>query len=324
MTSDAAPERAAATLPDGRELTVRLAVPADAPAILDMVHRAFLARPVAGERPDALKDDVRSIEARLDNGLGYLTLIDDRPVGVVMVARQRGALRLGRVCVLPEHRRLGVASFTVDVVLEDLAVRGEERVQLLARQEFPSLQAWWRRHGFEAQGVEGNCVVMARLLSVAVEVPDADAMRGLGLRLAPLLRAGDLIIASGDLGSGKTTLAQGVGAGLGVAGPVISPTFVLARVHPSRDERPALVHADAYRLGGAAELDDLGLDDSVAASVTFVEWGAGVAEALASDRLEIDIRRGIDPDDETRWVFLTPIGARWSHDALATAAKGDA
>ncbi|MBK8461584.1 MAG: GNAT family N-acetyltransferase [Nigerium sp.] len=70
------------------------------------------------------RDDVRSIEARLDNGLGYLTLIDDRPVGVVMVARQRGALRLGRVCVLPEHRRLGVASFTVDVVLEDLAVRG--------------------------------------------------------------------------------------------------------------------------------------------------------------------------------------------------------
>ena len=317
-------ERAAVTLPDGRELTVRLAVPADAAAILDVVHQAFLARPVVGDQPEALRDDVRSIEARLENGLGYLTLIDGEPIGVIMVARQRGALRLGRVGVLPEYRQLGVASFTIDVVLEDLAVRGEERVQLLVREEFPPLQAWWARQGFEPQGVvEGNCIVMARVLPVAVEVPDAAAMQGLGARLALVLRAGDLIIASGDLGAGKTTFAQGIGAGLADDGPGISPTFVLARAHPSRGDGPALVHVDAYRLGGLAELDDLGLDDSLETSVTLVEWGTGVAEALASDRLEIDIRRGIDPGDETRWVFLTPIGSRWSRDALVAIAKED-
>ncbi len=322
MTSDAA--LAAAPLPDGREITVRIAARSDAAAILDVVQRAFLARPIVGDQPDAFRDDVRSTEARLENGRGYLTVVDGLPVGVTMVARQRGALRLGRVCVLPDFRQLGVASFMIGVVLQDLAVRGEERVQLLARQEFPPLQAWWTRHGFEPQGVvEGNCVVMARVLPVAVEVPDADAMRGLGARLAALLRAGDLIIASGDLGAGKTTLTQGIGAGLDVSGPVISPTFMLARVHPARGDGPALVHVDAYRLGGFAELDDLGLDDSLDASVTLVEWGTGVAEALASDRLEIDIRRGIDPDDETRWVFLTPIGARWSRDALAAIAKED-
>ncbi|WP_415104576.1 tRNA (adenosine(37)-N6)-threonylcarbamoyltransferase complex ATPase subunit type 1 TsaE [Propioniciclava sp.] len=313
---------AAATLPDGRELIVRGAAHEDAPAILAIVHRAFTARPVVGDKPEALSDDLRSVEARLEYGHGYLTLLDGEPIAVVMVARQRGALRLGRVGVLPEYRQLGVASFVIGVVLEDLAARGEERVQLLARQEFPALQAWWEKHGFVAQGiVEGNCVVMARALPVAIEVPDADAMRALGARLAHLLRAGDLIIASGDLGAGKTTLTQGIGAGLDVDGPVISPTFVLARVHPTRTDGPALVHVDAYRLGGFAELDDLGLDDSMEGAVTLVEWGTGVAEALASDRLEIDIRRGIDPDDETRWVFLTPIGPRWNRVALAAVAK---
>src|SRR4029078_11058345 len=101
-------------------------------------------------------------------------------------------------------------------------------------------------------------------------------MRDLGRRLAPLLRAGDLVIVAGGLGAGKTTLTQGIGAGLGVRGPVTSPTFVIARVHPSRVGGPPLVHVDAYRLGGALELDDLDLDADVADSVTVVEWGHGV------------------------------------------------
>jgi tRNA threonylcarbamoyladenosine biosynthesis protein TsaE len=93
---------------------------------------------------------------------------------------------------------------------------------------------------------------------------------------------------------------------------VISPTFVLSRVHRSTVGGPDLVHVDAYRLGSAAELDDLDLDDSVADSVTLVEWGAGLAEGLSDERLEIDIRRGLDPEDETRWIFLTPVGPRWA------------
>lgn len=102
---------------------------------------------------------------------------------------------------------------------------------------------------------------------------------------------------------------------------MISPTFVLARIHRSAVGGPDLVHVDAYRLGSFAELEDLDLDASLADSVTLVEWGAGVAEPLASERLEIDIRRGLDPADETRWVFVTPIGARFDRAALVAAVK---
>ena len=127
-----------------------------------------------------------------------------------------------------------------------------------------------------------------------------------------MVRAGDVLIASGDLGAGKTTFAQGLGAGMGVAGAIISPTFVLSRVHPSVVGGPALVHVDAYRLGSFAELEDLDLEVSLDESVTLVEWGAGIAEGLADDYLEIDIRRTLDPEDEVRWIFLTPIGERWT------------
>ncbi|MCW5954319.1 MAG: tRNA (adenosine(37)-N6)-threonylcarbamoyltransferase complex ATPase subunit type 1 TsaE, partial [Propionibacteriaceae bacterium] len=90
-----------------------------------------------------------------------------------------------------------------------------------------------------------------------------------------------------------------------------SPTFVLARIHPN-PSGPGLVHVDAYRLGSFAEVEDLDLEVSLADSVTLVEWGTGVAEGLSDDRLEVDIRRSLDPEDETRWVFLTPIGPRWT------------
>src|SRR6516225_5118469 len=114
-------------------------------------------------------------------------------------------------------------------------------------------------------------------------------MRDLGRRLAALLRAGDLVILAGPLGAGKTTLVQGIGAGLGVRGPITSPTFVIARVHPSLSGGPALVHADAYRLGSPAEVDDLDLDASLETSVTVVEWGGGLVEGLAPDRLDVSI-----------------------------------
>src|ERR1700693_1102694 len=120
-----------------------------------------------------------------------------------------------------------------------------------------------------------------------VRVPTADAMRDLGRDLAGLLRAGDLVILAGPLGAGKTTLVQGIGAGLNVRGPVTSPTFVIARVHPvlagSGRSGPSLVHADAYRLGSVSELDDLDLDLDVDRAVTVVEWGEGLAEGLAED-----------------------------------------
>ena len=180
---------------------------------------------------------------------------------------------------------------------------------------------------------------------VSLTVATAEQMRSLGRSLATLLHAGDLVILSGGLGAGKTTLTQGIGDGLGVRGPITSPTFVIARVHPPVEQapiatpRPALVHADAYRLGSVLELDDLDLDTDTAAAVTVVEWGEGLAEGLATDRLEIAITpdavgpvvdgpavdgsvaggsgadtRG-DPDDTNgdvpRTVRISAVGRRW-------------
>jgi tRNA threonylcarbamoyladenosine biosynthesis protein TsaE len=169
-------------------------------------------------------------------------------------------------------------------------------------------------------------MILAKDLPVAVRVPTAADMQQLGERLAGLLQPGDLVIATGDLGAGKTTLTQGIGRGLGTTGRVISPTFVLSRIHPSATGRPRLVHVDAYRLGGPAELDDLDLDATVADSVTVVEWGRGVAEGLAPDRLEIDIwrsphRNGDHGSDSERVVTLRSVGTRWPAASLAALAE---
>ncbi|TKK91118.1 tRNA (adenosine(37)-N6)-threonylcarbamoyltransferase complex ATPase subunit type 1 TsaE [Herbidospora galbida] len=141
-------------------------------------------------------------------------------------------------------------------------------------------------------------------------------MRALGVKIAGLLRAGDLVVLTGPLGAGKTTLTQGIGEGLKVRGPITSPTFVIARVHPSLSGGPALVHADAYRLGGTLEVDDLDLDASLADSVTVVEWGEGLVEGLSDERLEIVIDR--DDTDESRYVLLRGVGSRWSEIPVGT------
>jgi len=156
-------------------------------------------------------------------------------------------------------------------------------------------------------------------------VPSAQAMRDLGGLLAAVMRAGDLVVLTGDLGAGKTTLAQGIGTGLAVRGDVTSPTFVIARVHPSLVGGPALVHVDAYRLDTLSEVDDLDLDASLGESVTVVEWGEGLVEGLAADRLEVRLerRRGsAGPDDaevngdEPRTVRVRGFGPRWAEVAL--------
>ncbi|HTX81951.1 MAG TPA: tRNA (adenosine(37)-N6)-threonylcarbamoyltransferase complex ATPase subunit type 1 TsaE [Streptosporangiaceae bacterium] len=154
-------------------------------------------------------------------------------------------------------------------------------------------------------------------------VATAEQMRTLGRRLSALLRAGDLVVLSGPLGAGKTTLAQGIGAGLGVRGSVTSPTFVIARVHPSLSSGPDLVHADAYRLGSRAEVDDLDLDGDLATAVTVVEWGEGMVEDLAPSYLSVLIRAdqaasGDDAEDADvrRSVRVQGWGERW-HGAAA-------
>ncbi|WKV78462.1 tRNA (adenosine(37)-N6)-threonylcarbamoyltransferase complex ATPase subunit type 1 TsaE [Streptomyces sp. SNU607] len=149
-------------------------------------------------------------------------------------------------------------------------------------------------------------------LDVAVESPEE--MKELGRRIAGVLAPGDLVMLTGELGAGKTTLTRGLGEGLGVRGAVTSPTFVIARVHPPLGEGPALIHVDAYRLGGGLdEMEDLDLDVSLPESVIVVEWGDGKVEELSEDRLRVVIDRAVgDTDDERRTVTLVGIGARWS------------
>lgn len=138
----------------------------------------------------------------------------------------------------------------------------------------------------------------------------------LGVALGRRLRAGDVVILTGALGAGKTALTKGIAEGMGVTGLVTSPTFVLARVHRPNGTAasdpaagPALVHVDAYRLGGALELDDLDLDTDLTAAAVVIEWGEGIAEQLADDRLTVQLTRL--PDDR-RTAVLTGVGASWA------------
>ncbi|MDY2940927.1 MAG: tRNA (adenosine(37)-N6)-threonylcarbamoyltransferase complex ATPase subunit type 1 TsaE [Varibaculum sp.] len=166
-------------------------------------------------------------------------------------------------------------------------------------------------------------------------VTDPEQTQALGQHLAEnCLQPGDLLILSGELGAGKTTFTQGLARGLGVAEPIFSPTYIVARQLPGRIP---LVHADAYRIRDLADLETLDLDATLAESVTVIEWGAGLTEELSDERLEVEIRRPVGGsitaaedgsidlsvlDDGTREILFTPIGGRWAGadlSGLATA-----
>lgn len=303
---------AEARIGDGRLVRFLAPTAADAERLLTVIADAFGHRPPVDPPPPALSETTESVAAALARGFGVLAEIDGEAAGTLIVVQEDDRAWITRVSVRPAFQRHGIASAMVEVALDLLAERGVRTADLYAREEFPQVVRWWRRHGFVQLDAEGTRLHLSRALPVCLEAPTAEDMQGLGRGLAGLLAPGDLLIASGDLGAGKTTLTQGIGAGMGVSGAIISPTFVLARIHPHPSSGPGLVHVDAYRLGSFAEVEDLDLEVSLADSVTLVEWGTGVAEGLSDDRLEIDIRRSLDPEDETRWVFLTPIGPRWT------------
>lgn len=289
-------------------IQVRLATQADASTMLQVAHAAFSARRAVDPPAAALTDTVEDYRRALARGWGVCALVQDRIVGSLLIAPAGEVATLRRVAVLPEAAGCGVAKHLVAGAVSLAADAGLSRVELACRHEFPELAAWWHAHGFATLRDQAGEWILGRDLPVVVEVPDATAMHQLGVHLAGVLRAGDLVIASGDLGAGKTTLTQGIGEGLGVEGPVISPTFVLSRVHRNPGDGPDLVHVDAYRMGSADELADIDLDQTLQTSVTLVEWGAGLAEWLAEDRLEIDIDRSTEP----RRVTLTGVGPRWA------------
>jgi tRNA threonylcarbamoyladenosine biosynthesis protein TsaE len=301
------------------DLVVSIASPQDAAAMVEVIHSAFGARPPVNPPSDADDETTETLAAKLRRGNAIFAQVEGRPAGVIVVLPDpdaAGTARFSRVSVRPDLQRHGIASAMVTAAEELAAIRGFERVELLARMEFGEFIAFWQHRGFVVDRRVDHGVILAKPLPLAIKVPTSEAMVRLGERLAKLLERGDVILAAGDLGAGKTTLTQGIGRGLGSEGPIISPTFVLSRLHPSRIGRPTLMHVDAYRLSTASELDDLDLDAAIADSITVVEWGQGVADGLSDDRLEIDIWTSeadstATGDDSERVVTIRPVGPRW-------------
>jgi len=294
------------------DLRVEEAVAGDAAAVRDVIHAAFAARQRVDPPSTALAETAESVAATLERDGGLLCRVDGEPAGAMLFGVTGSALVLRRVSVVPHFQSRGVASALVGVAEEVAAARGLDDVRLSARAELPATVTFWQRRGYAEISRDATSLQLGKALGIEVSTADAGATRNVGEGLAGLLRAGDVVILTGELGAGKTTLTQGLGTGLGVRGGVTSPTFVISRVHPSVSAGPALVHVDAYRLGDGAELDDLDLDAFVTDAVTVVEWGEGIAEALADDRLRVHIARTRGDDDEdARTVKVTPVGARW-------------
>lgn len=306
-------------------LLIRRVGPEAAPELLAVIHAAFGARPPLDPPAAALAETEESLATELAAGGGLVAEVGGRVVGGLLLDPVDDSTTfVRRFCVLPSEQHHGIAHQLVAAAV-DAEVRVVE-LAVLAREELPQNVGFWEGVGFHQVARATPYVELRRRLATAYDVPDADAMRDLGRRLAGLLRAGDVVVLTGELGAGKTTLTQGIGAGLGVRGEVTSPTFVIARVHPSLGQGPDLVHVDAYRLGGLAELDDLDLDTSLDDAVTIVEWGEGLAEALSESHLLVRIHRttgatvGADPEtDEARTVLVRGFGPRW-HAAGAVGA----
>jgi len=295
--------------------------PEAAGVVLDVVRAAFADRAPLDPPTDALAETEESIAARLAAGAGLVARVAGRAAGTVLLDAEPDGrtVHLRRFGLTPDARGRGVAVALVREALHAASGLGEgraERAVVLAREELPHTARFWRQQGFAETGRRTPYVELSRALPRRIAVPTADDMRALAAQVAGLLTAGDVLVLSGDLGAGKTTFTQGLGAALKVRGDITSPTFVIARVHPSLVGGPDLVHVDAYRLGGAAELDDLDLDTDLDRAITVVEWGEGLAEDLADSPLEIRITRAVGDaatveDTDPRTVEIDPLGRRW-------------
>ncbi|MFL6060175.1 MAG: tRNA (adenosine(37)-N6)-threonylcarbamoyltransferase complex ATPase subunit type 1 TsaE [Marmoricola sp.] len=281
--------------------------------VVGVIHGAFAGRPVLDPPATALEETEESVATALGKHGGLLAIHDGEPVGALLFDDAGPLLGLRRVGVLAEARQHGVASLLALRAEAVAAERGKTGLVLEARTELPVTVRFWERHGYVEVDRDGPRLHLQRMLPLTFTLPAPEDTQEVGRRLGALLRAGDLLILTGDLGAGKTTFTQGLGEGLGVRGAVTSPTFVISRVHPSLGDGPGLVHVDAYRLGasgsGGAELDDLDLDTDLDTAVTVVEWGSGLAEALAADRLELALTRA---EDDVRTLRITPVGPRWA------------
>lgn len=281
--------------------------------VCQIIHAGFADRPRLDPPSTALEETPGSVGAALAADGGLLCRVDGEPAGTLLFFDDGQSLALRRVSVLPRFQHRGVGTALVGVAEEVAQRRGYVAVVLTARAELPHTVEFWHRRGYAAVSRSGTTWRMGKALPVDMVAATAEDVRDLGARLASLVRSGDVVLLTGELGAGKTTLVQGLGTALKVRGDVTSPTFVISRMHPSLVDGPALVHVDAYRLGDAVELDDLDIDAYVDDAVTVVEWGSGVAEALSADRLHVHLARtrGVESVDETRLVTVSAVGGRW-------------
>lgn len=324
------------------DLVVAEATPADAADIVEVIRRAFGARPPLHPPSTALDESVASVARVIEGPGALLCRVDGRPAGAVLFGTADGApaadaLRLRRVSALPEVQSRGVASAMVGVAEEIAARRGLDDVVLEARAELPATLEFWFRRGYREIARSGSRLTYGKALSASAASESADATREIGRRIGQLARRSDVLLLSGQLGAGKTTLVQGIAGGLDVRGPITSPTFVLARIHPARGDGAGLVHVDAYRLGTAAELYDLELDTYLDDAVVVVEWGDEIARGLSDDRLHVRIDREPDPvrtdtrddapvpaaDRERRRLTMTPVGRGWVGRRLRSSLTDD-
>jgi len=281
----------------------------DAGEISALTRAAFQGQQALTPPSGALSETTDQIRADVADEGGVLLRDDSGALVATCRVRRLGLAWVVRRCAVdPSYRGLGLGRRLVEAAQDWAAEEGAVRIHVGVRDALTDNRQFWERLGYAPLMSHGGFwTELVHPLPMLLTSPDQTQQ--LGARLAVELRAGDLLVLNGPLGAGKTALTQGIGAGLDVRGAVTSPTFVLARVHPGV---LPLVHVDAYRLrdaGGRLELDDLDLDASLEDSVTVVEWGEGLAEALAESRLEVHLER---PDEDVRTATIRPVGPRWS------------
>jgi tRNA threonylcarbamoyladenosine biosynthesis protein TsaE len=290
------------------DVVVRPATPADAAVVQQLSHRAYAEHADLVPTPKVLSETIEVVAAELAEQGGLVAEVGGVVVGSIRHGIEEDGRRwLRRVSVDPDIRRHGVGTALVKAAVAVTGAVGAPGLHLAVRHALPHTRAWYQRLGFLP--VREHALWWHLAAPSPLRLADAVATRQLGVRLAELARDGDLVILAGPLGAGKTTLAQGFGAGLGVEGPVRSPTYTLADQHSGTALK--LVHIDAYRLGSAEELDDLDLD--LDGAVALVEWGEDRAEQLATSRLVVRLERpplGDGPDHRT--VRLEPVGGDWA------------
>lgn len=285
---------------------VRPATPGDAEVIWRLTRAAFAGQAGLDPPSGASRETLEQVAADLESAGGLLATdpVSGQPVGAARWRVEQPAPWVRRVAVPPAHRRRGVGRELMLAAARHAAASGWPALRVGVRTGLAGNLDFYARLGYVPVADHDHWQELALFLPRQVATP-AD-MRLLGRAVAEAARPGDLLLLDGPLGAGKTVFVQGLAAGLGCPGVVTSPTFILARRYDGG--RVALLHVDAYRLGSAAELDDIDLATEDA--LTVVEWGRDRAEGLAEAHLTVELTRSGPGEDRT--IGFRPCGGDWA------------